>query len=38
MALVEAGARIDFGSGVGAAQGWYAKSAIASDPLRLAAE
>jgi alanine-glyoxylate transaminase / serine-glyoxylate transaminase / serine-pyruvate transaminase len=38
LALVEAGARIDFGSGVGAAQGWYAEAAIQPKTLRLAAE
>jgi alanine-glyoxylate transaminase / serine-glyoxylate transaminase / serine-pyruvate transaminase len=38
LSLVEAGARIDFGSGVGAAQGWYAEAAIQPNTLRLAAE
>jgi len=38
MALVEAGAKIDFGSGVGAAQGWYAETAVAPASLRHAAE
>jgi alanine-glyoxylate transaminase/serine-glyoxylate transaminase/serine-pyruvate transaminase len=38
MALVEAGAKIDFGSGVGAAQGWYAETAVAPATLRHAAE
>ena len=38
MALVEAGAKIDFGSGVGAAQGWYAETAVAAATLRHAAE
>jgi alanine-glyoxylate transaminase/serine-glyoxylate transaminase/serine-pyruvate transaminase len=38
MALVEAGAKIDLGSGVGAAQSWYLKSAVAADSLHLAAE
>jgi alanine-glyoxylate transaminase/serine-glyoxylate transaminase/serine-pyruvate transaminase len=37
MALVEAGAKIDFGSGVAAAQGWYAQSAL-EQTLRVAAE
>jgi alanine-glyoxylate transaminase/serine-glyoxylate transaminase/serine-pyruvate transaminase len=38
MALVEAGAKIDFGSGVGAAQGWYVETAVAPASLRHAAE
>jgi alanine-glyoxylate transaminase/serine-glyoxylate transaminase/serine-pyruvate transaminase len=38
MALVEAGAKIDFGSGVGAAQGWYAETAVDPATLRHAAE
>ena len=38
MALVEAGAKIDFGSGVGAAQGWYVETAVAPATLRHAAE
>jgi len=38
MALVEAGAKIDLGSGVGAAQSWYLNSAVAADSLHLAAE
>jgi alanine-glyoxylate transaminase/serine-glyoxylate transaminase/serine-pyruvate transaminase len=38
MALVEAGARIEYGSGVGAAQGWYAEAAAQPQSLRLAAE
>jgi len=38
MALVEAGAKIDFGSGVGAAQSWYMNAAVAADSLQLAAE
>ena len=37
MALVDAGARIELGSGVGAAQGWYRES-LMSAPLALAAE
>ncbi len=38
MALVEAGAKIDFGSGVGAAQGWYVETAVSPATLRHAAE
>ena len=38
MALVEAGAKIDFGSGVGAAQRWYVETAVAPATLRHAAE
>jgi alanine-glyoxylate transaminase/serine-glyoxylate transaminase/serine-pyruvate transaminase len=38
MALVEAGAKIDFGSGVGAAQGWYAQPLATPGTLRVAAE
>ena len=38
MALVEAGAKIDLGSGVGAAQNWYVTAAVAADSLHLAAE
>jgi alanine-glyoxylate transaminase/serine-glyoxylate transaminase/serine-pyruvate transaminase len=38
MALVEAGADIEFGSGVAAAQAWYAKGRTAQAVLRIAAE
>jgi alanine-glyoxylate transaminase/serine-glyoxylate transaminase/serine-pyruvate transaminase len=38
MALAEAGAKIDFGSGVGAAQCWYAEAAATPATLRVAAE
>jgi len=38
MALAEAGAKIDFGSGVGAAQCWYSEAAATPATLRVAAE
>ncbi len=38
MALVEAGADIEFGSGVAAAQAWYAQGRAAQASLRMAAE
>jgi alanine-glyoxylate transaminase/serine-glyoxylate transaminase/serine-pyruvate transaminase len=38
MALVEAGADIEFGSGVAAAQAWYAQGRAAEPALRMAAE
>ena len=38
MALVEAGADIEFGSGVAAAQAWYAQGRSAQSALRMAAE
>ncbi|MDP3263338.1 MAG: aminotransferase class V-fold PLP-dependent enzyme [Tabrizicola sp.] len=38
MALVEAGADIEFGSGVAAAQAWYAQGRMAQATLRMAAE
>lgn len=38
MALVEAGADIEFGSGVAAAQAWYAQGRTAQAALRMAAE
>ena len=38
MALVEAGADIEFGSGVAAAQAWYAQGRTAQSALRIAAE
>ena len=38
MALVEAGADIEFGSGVAAAQAWYAQGRTAQSALRMAAE
>ena len=38
MALVEAGADIRFGSGVAAAQAWYAKGSTGADALSVAAE
>jgi alanine-glyoxylate transaminase/serine-glyoxylate transaminase/serine-pyruvate transaminase len=38
MALVEAGADVEFGSGVAAAQAWYAQGRTAQAALRMAAE
>jgi alanine-glyoxylate transaminase/serine-glyoxylate transaminase/serine-pyruvate transaminase len=38
MSLAGAGAKISFGSGVGAAQAWYAAAAARSEKLRIAAE
>jgi hypothetical protein len=38
MALVEAGADIEFGSGTAAAQAWYAQGRTAQAALRMAAE
>ena len=38
MAMVEAGADIEFGSGVAAAQAWYAQGRTAQSALRMAAE
>lgn len=38
LALVEAGAKISFGSGVGAAQAWYAEAATRTESRHLAAE
>lgn len=38
MALVEAGADVEFGSGVAAAQAWYAQGCTAQAALRMAAE
>lgn len=38
MALVEAGADVEFGSGVAAAQAWYAQGRRAESALRIAAE
>jgi alanine-glyoxylate transaminase / serine-glyoxylate transaminase / serine-pyruvate transaminase len=38
MALAEAGADIEFGSGVAAAQSWYAQGRMSTARLQLAAE
>jgi alanine-glyoxylate transaminase/serine-glyoxylate transaminase/serine-pyruvate transaminase len=38
LSLAEAGAEVEFGAGVGAAQAWFAESAAAAPQLRIAAE
>jgi alanine-glyoxylate transaminase / serine-glyoxylate transaminase / serine-pyruvate transaminase len=38
MALVEAGADLEFGSGVAAAQSWYAQGRMSAARMQLAAE